>query len=60
MDITLTGKAKARRVLALNGLSSRRVKRDVVEGFRFLPPLGSEQIGALFNSVHFDRNIFIV
>lgn len=60
MDKTLTGKARARRVLALNGLTSRRVHRDEVGSFNYLPGLGPQEIGALFASSrnHFDQNIF--
>jgi hypothetical protein len=60
MDLTLIGKARARRVLALTGMSARRTKRDQVGGFRFLPELGSDEMGALFDArrSHNDHNLF--
>jgi hypothetical protein len=62
MHMTLIGKAKARRVLALNGLSGRRATHAGTAGTKFLPPLGNDQIGALFaaSRAQFDRNIFVV
>ena len=62
MNLDLAEKARARRVLALSKLPTRRVRRDMVGAFRLFPELGPEEIGALFASSRnqSDHNSFSV